>query len=284
MSNYYSIGEMAKLCQMSTKALRYYDKIDLIKPAYIDEETGYRYYTEDQITAIMRIKVLRDEEFPLNTVEKYLKTGDYKELRSFYFERRKTVSEQIKRLEEIQHSVEHQLNAFEEISFIEKKEQWLEPTVEIKNLQPRHVVFYRDEIPFTLKNLSMRFTRVFKIMNEANLTVLEPYINIFYTKYDEILFELGEREIDFASCMLINKPLEEELPFTRHIDGGLYATIIHRGSFLSSVDYYHHLVDWIEKNNYSIAGPTVKIYHLGIHHTKSPKDILSELQIKIENK
>ncbi len=34
--SYYSIGEVSKLANVSIKALRYYDKIDLFKPAYVD--------------------------------------------------------------------------------------------------------------------------------------------------------------------------------------------------------------------------------------------------------
>lgn len=39
-----TIGEMAKLNDVSQQTLRLYDKIDLLKPIHIDEITGYRYY------------------------------------------------------------------------------------------------------------------------------------------------------------------------------------------------------------------------------------------------
>ena len=44
MKEYYSIGEMARLNFISPHTLRYYDKIDLLKPSHINEENGYRYY------------------------------------------------------------------------------------------------------------------------------------------------------------------------------------------------------------------------------------------------
>ena len=39
-----SIGEAAKLKQVSVKSLRYYETIGILKPAYVDPSSGYRYY------------------------------------------------------------------------------------------------------------------------------------------------------------------------------------------------------------------------------------------------
>ena len=42
-----SIGDMAKITGMSIQALRYYDRKGILKPAHVNEKTGYRYYTGD---------------------------------------------------------------------------------------------------------------------------------------------------------------------------------------------------------------------------------------------
>ena len=44
-----SIGEAAKLKQVSAKSLRYYETIGFLKPAYVDPSSGYRYYSPDQM-------------------------------------------------------------------------------------------------------------------------------------------------------------------------------------------------------------------------------------------
>lgn len=44
-----SIGQMAKVCQTSVQTLRLYDKQGLIRAAYIDPQSHYRYYNNDQI-------------------------------------------------------------------------------------------------------------------------------------------------------------------------------------------------------------------------------------------
>ena len=43
-SNLMSIGKMADINHLSVATLRLYDKIGLIKPEYVDAETGYRFY------------------------------------------------------------------------------------------------------------------------------------------------------------------------------------------------------------------------------------------------
>ena len=44
-----SIGEAAKLKNVSIKALRYYEKLGIFNPAYIDPQSGYRYYSPAQL-------------------------------------------------------------------------------------------------------------------------------------------------------------------------------------------------------------------------------------------
>ena len=46
------IGLFSKLSRVSIRMLRYYDEIGLLHPAYIDPESDYRYYREDQLPQI----------------------------------------------------------------------------------------------------------------------------------------------------------------------------------------------------------------------------------------
>lgn len=53
MKNFYSIGEVAKILNISTSKLRYYDKNDIISHE-IRKENGYRYYSEKQIVLLKK--------------------------------------------------------------------------------------------------------------------------------------------------------------------------------------------------------------------------------------
>ena len=60
-----SIGEFAAATQLSPKALRLYDEQQLLRPAKIDEASGYRYYRSDQVSLGRLIRTLRDMSLPL---------------------------------------------------------------------------------------------------------------------------------------------------------------------------------------------------------------------------
>ncbi|GAA0859626.1 MULTISPECIES: MerR family transcriptional regulator [Clostridium] len=69
MKKRYSIGETSNIVGISIDRLRNYDKINLIKPAYVDEKTGYRYYIGDQFRRLRFIKYLRKIGVPLKEIE-----------------------------------------------------------------------------------------------------------------------------------------------------------------------------------------------------------------------
>lgn len=67
--NFFSIGEVSKICNVSRKALRYYDQIGLISPDYINEENGYRYYSEDTLLYVPVLKYYKQMGFKLEEMQ-----------------------------------------------------------------------------------------------------------------------------------------------------------------------------------------------------------------------
>jgi len=59
------IGEFARAAGLSAKALRIYDDLQLLRPAEIDDRTGYRYYAPDQLESARLIAALRRVGMPL---------------------------------------------------------------------------------------------------------------------------------------------------------------------------------------------------------------------------
>jgi DNA-binding transcriptional MerR regulator len=62
------IGAFSRRSRLSQKALRLYDTLGLLRPARVDEWTGYRYYTEEQIPKARLIGLLRRLEMPLQRI------------------------------------------------------------------------------------------------------------------------------------------------------------------------------------------------------------------------
>ena len=54
-----SIGRMSRLSGLTVKAVRYCDRVGLIRPAAVDQSTGFRYYTRDQVAPARWIWRLR---------------------------------------------------------------------------------------------------------------------------------------------------------------------------------------------------------------------------------
>ena len=65
------IGEFARLFNVSLKTIRFYEEKDLLRPAYIDKFSGYRYYDNDNIETMKKILYLKDLGFSLDEIKNY---------------------------------------------------------------------------------------------------------------------------------------------------------------------------------------------------------------------
>ena len=72
----YSIKELAKIAGISSRTLRYYDEIGLLKPAYIND-AGYRFYTSDEVAVLQQILFYRERGLELKTIERIIHEKDF---------------------------------------------------------------------------------------------------------------------------------------------------------------------------------------------------------------
>lgn len=72
MKGYLSIGKVSKMKNVSIKSLRYYDEIGVLKPAYINPSTNYRYYTEEQMFLLDAIILCLELGIPLKDLDSYV--------------------------------------------------------------------------------------------------------------------------------------------------------------------------------------------------------------------
>jgi DNA-binding transcriptional MerR regulator len=59
------IGDFSKIGQVTVRMLRHYDELGLLKPAYVDRLTDYRYYSIEQLPKLNRLLALKDLGFSL---------------------------------------------------------------------------------------------------------------------------------------------------------------------------------------------------------------------------
>lgn len=72
MKKLLTIGQLSKLSGIHVKALRYYESIHILKPAYVDPNNSYRYYTHSAIPYVKVIKICADYDIPLKTFSTFI--------------------------------------------------------------------------------------------------------------------------------------------------------------------------------------------------------------------
>lgn len=72
----YKVSELANLAGVTPRALRYYDRIGLLKPLYVDEN-GYRFYGKQEVDKLQQILLFRELEVPLDEIRIILGSDDF---------------------------------------------------------------------------------------------------------------------------------------------------------------------------------------------------------------
>ena len=68
----YQIGLFSKINHITTKTLRHYDEIGLLKPDFVDYSSGYRYYTSKQLPRLHRILALKQLGLSLGEIKELI--------------------------------------------------------------------------------------------------------------------------------------------------------------------------------------------------------------------
>ena len=92
-----TIKEFASLCGCSAQTLRYYDRIDLLKPVKVDPWSAYRYYNKSQAIDFIKIKNLQDADFTIEEIKTLLTLPDQQVCEAF----EQKIAEQSLKLERI---------------------------------------------------------------------------------------------------------------------------------------------------------------------------------------
>ena len=103
----FRIGEFSRIAQVSGRTLRHYDHIGLLKPGYVDEATGYRYYTAEQLPTLNRILALKELGLSLDQVARLLEDGiSVEEIRGMLTMKKaqveQTIEQEVGRMREIE--------------------------------------------------------------------------------------------------------------------------------------------------------------------------------------
>ncbi|MFV0343780.1 MAG: MerR family transcriptional regulator [Anaerocolumna sp.] len=135
MNHYFTISEFAKLRNININSLRYYERLGLLKPAYIDHKTNYRYYKAEQLSILDKIIMCIDLEIPLKEMAQYISNDGTLQSKKL-LERGKSVAiEQMKEMQKKLGMIEYALKSIEDNKeFVDRKGMY------IRNIDERHIV------------------------------------------------------------------------------------------------------------------------------------------------
>ncbi len=92
-----TIGQFSALTDISRPSLRRYDEAGLLRPAVVDEATGYRYYSSTQLDVAETIRLLRDLQVPLADIIELLAADDGDGLQRLLTAHRRRIAERLER-------------------------------------------------------------------------------------------------------------------------------------------------------------------------------------------
>lgn len=72
----YTVGKLARISNVSVRALHWWDEIGLLKPIY-SQENGYRYYKEEHLLQLQQILFFRQFGFKLKDIKEMLMNNDF---------------------------------------------------------------------------------------------------------------------------------------------------------------------------------------------------------------
>lgn len=268
----FQIGLFSKIAKTTVKTLRYYEKIGLLKPCYIDMETGYRYYSTRELIAIHRIKSYKQMGMSLRDIQKILR-GEDPEL----IVRKK--KEELKREMKILEDQITRMGAF----LIQQKEE-KEMNYEGLIMTIPEVIVYSKKV--RVPDYDAMFSVIPAIGQEVlalnpGLSCREPEycFNIYLDgeyKEKDIYFELNEAVENFG--------VEGDGITFKKMPETTVASVMHKGAYDTLGEAYAYIYQWIEDNGYEASDHPRESFIDGIWNKASKEDWLTEVQVPVKKK
>jgi len=273
--NMIRIGSFARIAQVSARALRLYDKLGLLKPAVVDQDTDYRYYSIEQLPRLNRILALKDLGFSLEQIAEVLR-GELsaEQLRGMLTLKRAEVERRVADEQAKLARIAARLRQIEQ-------EHTLAYEVVVKRIEPQWAAVVRGVIPEYITSEPI-FIELFEELDaylaRHGVRQAGPRMGLFY--------ELGARDhdIDVRAGVILPAPIPggervevECLPAVRHM-----ACVVHHGPYDETlIQANTAILKWIDANGYRIASPTREIY-LEYQVGGDPARFVTEIQFPLE--
>ena len=260
------ISEFSKLSHLTIKALKYYEKEGLLKPASIDEWNNYRFYETSQLEVAARIKSYRQLDLSIEEIKAIFNGSDVQEI----------LQEKSKSLTKEKQFIESRLSIIK--SILEDKEMKYQVT---EKVIPEKIIYTAQTVLKTYSDLMQWIPLVGQecLKLNPNIKCADPpyefceYLDGEYKETD-IRIRHNEAVTEFGK--------ENELIKFKTLPEAKVLSIYHKGSYANIGEAYAFLMKYAEQNGYIAAGLARECYIDGIWNKESEEDWLTEIQLPIE--
>ena len=263
----FKIGDFSKIARVTIKTLRYYDKIGLLKPSFIDIHTGYRYYTDEQISEIHAI---------LSYKKAGLSNADVKNLLSKKCKQKEILLSCKEKLQMEIESLSRQIDSIDKLLCEENKDEY---SVTVKTVNACKVCYFcgyvenNEQIPTFIHNCHAEI----RATNPEVRFPIPDYCCIIYPhdEYREsnIFVQYAQSVVDYGK--------ETEILKFKELEEVVAISVVHHGNYETLSNAYLYAVKWAKENGYVLRGDARERYIHGAWDNRVESEWETEVQLPI---
>lgn len=270
MDKVFYIGEVEKKFNIGKKTLRYYDQIELLCPSK-NPETGYRFYSNDDLSDLQKIKYLKETGFELKEIKNFISSIDLNQIDD-------SLDNQINKMNKMELELKCKKKALKDWKgLLDEARLALKYNlnhINIKFLENEKYIFLEQEFDGNYNNLIINGNFNTYIEN-INNKITGPVIIEYPSLNKRINGDC--KNIRFLQKNLLDCDINK----TFELGDSLYASCYHIGSHDSLNDTHKKIKEWLEVNNYKYDQRVYERYILDQWTIKNEESFVTEILIKL---
>ncbi|ENK1244368.1 MerR family transcriptional regulator [Clostridium sporogenes] len=245
----YTIGQLALILKVSTRTLRHYDDISLLKPYSINKQNGYRYYEQEQLGLAKNIIKLKEYGLSLEEIKEIIANSDINNY-EIIKKRLNIIENEISKLTEMRNNL---CNILKENKVI-KRDEFNYKIHEVEAVKLDDINVISKKCTINIKDIGKVVGSLYELINKNGLRIKGSHI----VKYFEKEYDPENAEVEI--CIPIESRKEGKLK-VHIIPKGRYVTTT-ANSMSEKGDAYESIINWIQVNNYKINGNPFEEYNV----------------------
>ena len=243
-----SIGKMAEINGVTIPTLRLYDKNGLLKPAYIDPDSSYRYYTLQQTARLDIIAYMKELGMSLGEIRSVLQKEDIALIEGILARKNEQLHEQMRRLKERHDAVERAISQIERY-----RKSPLTGTTSLEYIDRRYIWSIPCPENFYEKDRNSYEETVMALRRELiNAGVQQVHSYNLGTTILQKNFEEGRFVADRV-FIFSDKHILEHPGTVSAVESGMFACI-YLDDYDDEIDFGKRLLAFCRENGYIICG------------------------------